>query len=226
MRPSALRSAAGWVISWTAWLTVGIGLDLAVWSQLRRIHHLAENPGCAGALALCWVHPFVLPALFGRPWRGLRQLLLGAAVGSLAAPLAVAFGFLMGLQTGSLAFMVLLAFASAGGGLGPYGQLANTAFDVLFDGVLWSGFAAGAAVAASAAFGMAAAMPNFPRPRRFRRVVLAGACASAVFLPLFLPDEVADVPQPPLREATFLLSAALPALILVNWWSLTPARPA
>ena len=131
----------------------------------------------------------------------------------------------MGLQAGSLAFMTLFAFASAGNDSGPHGKLANIVLDMLFKGVLWSGFAVGAAVAASVAFGIAATMPNFPRPRRFRRVVLAGACASVVFLPLFLSSETLGMLRPSLREPAFLVAAALPALILVNWQSLTLRRP-
>ncbi len=168
----------GSVWRWTSWVVTVVGLDLAVWSALRRVSVLADNPGSASAPALCWVHAFVLPFLSAHTRPGLIQLVLSAALGVLAAPLALAVGFLAGLQVGSMALVIGLAFGGPYDGSAvhdPPGPLLRAVEDVLGDVMLWSGPAAGAAVAASAALGLAALLPGPQRLRPSWWVVAAGS---------------------------------------------------
>ena len=131
---------------WAGWIIVAVGLDLAARAGLRRVPALAGNPGSASALALCWVHAFVLPPLFGQPWRGLSRLVATAGVGTLAAPFAVLVRFLLGLQTGLMAFLIGVAFSGpykAGAVYDPPGPLLQAVQDVLRHVMVWSGCAAG-----------------------------------------------------------------------------------
>lgn len=162
---------------WTVCITLASGLEVAAWSGLRRIPALAGNPGGASALALCWIQAFVLPPLFARPWPGLPRLLLSAATGILASLLAVAVGFLAGLQVGSLAIMTVLAFGGTYDGSAVYdppGPLLRAVEDILGDVMLWSDPAAGAAVAAITAVGLALLLPATRHPRVSWWVAAAG----------------------------------------------------
>ncbi len=212
-----LREWVGW---WAGWVIVAIALDLAAWSRLRHIPALAGNPGSASALALCWVHAFVLPPLFGRPWRGLSQLIVTAGTGTVAAALAIVVGFLTGLQVSLMVFLTVAAFDGPHDGSAVYhppGLVLGAVEDLLWDAMVWSGFAAGTAVAAVTAVGLAAILPGAQRPRLSWRVALAGACASVVFL----PDWVAGALRSPWREPALLVAAGLPAAVLVNRHAIT-----
>ncbi len=117
---------------------------------------LAENPGSASALALCWVHVFILPPLLARPWRGLLRLILTASIGVAAAAIALAAGFVAGLQVGSMALRIGFAFSGpyTGAYHEPPGPLLQTVQDVIGDIMLWSGPAAGSAISLIAPWGL------------------------------------------------------------------------
>ncbi len=144
------------------WFIVAVGLDVAAWSALRLVSALAENPGSASALTLCWVHAFILPPLLVRPWCGLLRLILTASIGIIAAPIALAAGFVAGLQVGSMALLIGFAFGGpyTGAYHEPPGPLLQTVQDVLGDIMLWSGPAAGSAISLIAAVGLAAIKPG------------------------------------------------------------------
>lgn len=211
-------------VQWAAWVAAGLALDLLAWSVLSRIRVLAANPGSASALALCWVHPFVLPSLFARPFRGGRNMLIGAASGLLGAPIALLAGALTGLQAGMLAFLLLAAISPPAGESVVHqapGPALRVILDVLSGVVLWGGFMTGSAMAGLVATGLAVFVPSLPRPRMSWRVPVAGACAAVVLL----PDWLFRWLQPPWREPLMLLAAALPGLVLVNWRRMTRTEP-
>ncbi len=149
------------------WFIVAVGFDVAAWSALRLVSALAENPGSASALALCWVHVFILPPLLARPWCGLLRLILTASIGVAAAAIALAAGFVAGLQVGSMALLIGFAFYGpyTGAYHEPPGPLLQTVQGVLGDIMLWSGPAAGSAISLIAAVGLAAIKPGLQRPR-------------------------------------------------------------
>ncbi len=210
------KQMARLVWQWIIWIIVALGLDIATWLGLRHIHVLAENPGSASAFALCWVHPFVLPSVFDRPWRSPLRLAPPAAAGIIAAPLAIAIGFLVGLQASSAAFLIGFAFSGPVDGSAPYdppGPLLGVVEDVLGDVMVWSGFAVGAAVAAFAAVGMTILLPGIQRARLSWWLLLAESWASI----LALPDWSIRALQGPWRERALLVAAGLPAAVLANW---------
>ena len=219
------RRLIGQAWQWAAWITAGIALDLAAWSGMLHFRVFNQDPGSASAVALCWVHGFVLPVLFGRPWRGLLRLVLAAGAGWFAAVAAVVIGTIAGLQVGFLVMLPIMAFGGPVGECAPYhappGPLLMAVEDWIGAVLLWSGVAAGAATAAVAAIGMAALLPGLQRPRISWRVALAGAWASIVFLPDW---EVRGL-LPPWREPSLLVVAALPWLVFVNWRAITSTRP-
>lgn len=220
-RPCGLEGqVAGSVWRWAKWIIVAAGLDLAAWSGLRHVPALAGNPVSASALVLCWVHAFVLPSLFGRPWRGLSRLVLAAGLGIVAAPFAVAAGVLAGLQVGSMALLTVLAFSGPSNGSAVYdppGPLLRVVEDTIEDIVFWSGPAAGTAVAAVVAVGLAGLLPDAQRPRVSWWVVMARAWASVVFMP-----DWSVALQPAWREPVLLIAAGLPSVLLVNWHAMAP----
>ncbi len=206
------------------WFIVAVGFDVAAWSALRLVSALAENPGSASALALCWVHVFILPPLLARPWRGLLRLILTATLGVAAAAIALAAGFLSGLQVGTMALLIGFAFYDpyTGAYHEPPGPLLQTLQDVLSDVILWSGFAAGSAVALSAAVGLAGIQPGSPRPRLSWWLVTSGAWASIVFLPDWLIRSL----QTPWREPILLAIAGAPSiLVLLGRHGIVSAKP-
>ena len=201
-------------------MVVALGLDLVAWSGTRHIPVLAGNPGSASALALCWVHAFVLPPLLGRPWGSVLRLLLCAGVGVLAAPLALMGGLVVGLNVGSMAFLIGFGVSSLAGESAAYdppGPLLRAVEDVLGGVMLWSGPAAGAAVSAIIAVGLSALLPGVQRPRISWWVVAVGAWASVVFV----PDWLIAALQPPWREPVLLIAAGLASVVLVNMRAIT-----
>ena len=117
---------------------------------------------------------------------------------------------------------LLIGFAASGPADGsavydPPGPLLTAVKDVLGDVVLWSGFAAGAALASVVAVGLAAVQPGTRRLRVSWWVVGTGAWASVVFF----PDWLASALQPPLREPALLVAAGLPSAFLVSWHAIT-----
>ena len=195
------------------WLIAAIGLDVAALSILRLVSALDENPGSASALTLCWIHVFILPPLLARPWRGLLRLILTAGVGIVAAAIALAAGFVAGIQVGSMAFLIGFAFSGpyTGAYHEPLGPLIQTVQDVLSDIMLWSGPAAGSTVALIAAVGLAAIRPSSPRPRLSWWLVASGAWASVVFLPDWLVGSL----QTPWREPILLTIAGGPSILIL-----------
>ena len=195
------------------WFIVAVGFDVAAWSALRLVSALAGNPGSASALALCWVHVFILPPLLARPWRGLLRLILTVSIGVAAAAIALAAGFVVGLQVGSMALLIGFAFSGpcTGAYHEPPGPLLQILQDLLGDVMLWSGFAAGSAVALTAAVGLAAIQPGSPRPRLSWWLVTSGAWASIVFLPDWLIRSL----QIPWREPVLLAVAGAPSILVL-----------
>jgi hypothetical protein len=195
------------------WFIVAVGFDVAAWSALRLVSALAENPGSASALALCWVHVFILPPLLGRPWCSLLRLILTASIGVAAAAIALAAGFVAGLQVGSTALLIGFAFYGpyTGAYHEPPGPLLQTVQDVLGDIMLRSGPAAGSAVTLIAAVGLAAIKPGSPRPRLSWWLVVSGAWASIVFLPDWLIRSL----QMPWREPVLLAVAGAPSILVL-----------
>ncbi len=195
------------------WFIVAVGFDVAAWSALRLVSALAENPGSASALTLCWMHVFVLPALLARPWCGLLRLILTASIGTIAAPIALAAGVVAGLQVGSMALVIGFAFYGpyTGAYHEPPGPLLRTVQDVLGDIMLWSGPAAGSAVSLIAAVGLAAIKPGSQRPRLSWWLVVSGAWASIVFLPDWLIRSL----QIPWREPVLLAVAGTPSILVL-----------
>ena len=195
------------------WFIVAIGLDVAAWSALRLVPALTENSGSASALALCWVHVFVLPPLLARPWCGLLRLILTASIGMIAAPIALAAGVVAGLQVGSMALLIGFAFYGpyTGAYHEPPGPLLQTVQDVLGDIMLWSGPAAGSAVTLMAAVGLAAIKTGSQRPRLSWWLVISGAWASIVFL----PDWLIRFLQIPWREPVLLAVAGAPSILVL-----------
>ncbi len=195
------------------WFIVAVGFDVAAWSALRLVSALAENPGSASALALCWVHVFVLPPLLARPWCGLPRLILTAGIGMIAAPIALAAGVVAGLQIGSMALLIGFAFYGpyTGAYHEPPGPLLQTVQDVLGDIMLWSGPAAGSAVSLIAAVGLAAIKPGSQRPRLSWWLVGSGAWASIVFLPDWLIRSL----QIPWHEPVLQAVAGAPSILVL-----------
>ena len=217
--PTAAPRPAGAAARWAAWIGLGLGLDFAVWFGLQHIAFLAANPGSAAALALCWVHVFVLPPCFARPWCW-RWLLGGPVLGGAGAPLGLGIGFAIGLQAGSLAFLSLVAFSTPATESTPYHPpqpVLDALLQALFYILIGGSIAAGGAIAGFLATGIAALVPGLPRPRLSWRVALAGAIGATVFLPMLLPLWGPAVVQ----EPACLLTAALLSLILVNWRAIT-----
>ena len=205
------------------WFVVAIGLDVAAWSALRLVPALAENPGSASALALCWVHVFVLSPLLARHWCGLLRLILTASIGMIAAPIALAAGVVTGLQVGSMALLIGFAFYGPYTGTyhEPSGPLLQTVQDVLGDIMLWSGPAAGSAISLIAAVGLAAIKPGLQRPRLSWWLVVSGAWASIVFLPDWLIRSL----QMPWREPVLLAVAGAPSiLVLLSRHGILPGK--
>ncbi len=192
------------------WFALGLGLDFATWLPLRQIPWLAGNPGSAGAVALCWVHAFVLPACFARPFRA-GWLAAAAALGLVGTPLAIGIGFLFGLQAGALALLSMFAFGSGGTSYQPPSPIMDTMLGWLFAVLLSSGFIVGAAIATISAVGVACLVPGLPRPGFSWRLVIAGGAGALVFLPLATPSALAAWQQP-----AGLLAASLCSLILVG----------
>lgn len=206
------------------WIGVATGLDLAIWSAVRHVPMLHKY-GFASALALCFVHPFVLPPLFGRPWAGALRTVGPIGVGVLAAPLALLLGYGVGVNAGALGFLVMVGLSAAVGWLGnlagvlpPNGRAFYAVQDVLGTAWLWSAFAIGTAVAALTAVGLSALLPGAWRQRLSWRVALAGAWASVL---VGMPDDALTVLSGPWREPELLLLAAVPVAALVNRDGLT-----
>lgn len=217
------RQVSKWRWRRGCWIVVAVGLDVAAWSALGHVYFLAENPGSASALALCWIHAFVLPALLGCPWRGLLRLVAATSIGMVAAPFALLAGFIAGLQVWSVTFLIGFAISgpyNADAVYDPPGALLRTVKGVLVDIVLWSGPAAGSAIALIAAVGLAAILPDAQRPRLSWWLVAAGAWALIVFLPDWLIRSL----QIPWREPILLAAAGLPSiLLLLNHRAITPS---
>ena len=206
------------------WFIVAVGFDVAAWSALRLVSALAENPGSASALAMCWVHVFILPSLLARPWRGLLRLILTASIGVAAAAIALAAGFVAGLQVGTITLLIGFAFSGpyTGAYHEPPGPLLQTLQDILGDVMLWSGFVAGSAVALITAVGLAAIQPGSPRPCLSWWLVTSGAWASIVFLPDWLIRSL----QTPWREPILLAIAGAPSfLVLLGRHAIIPPKP-
>ncbi len=215
--PPATWRPGGAAARWAAWLGLGLGLDFTVWFGLQHIAFLAANPGTAAALALCWVHVFVLPPCFAQPVRR-RWLLGGPAVGAAGAPAALGIGFIIGLQAGFLAFLSFVAAnAPTPGSYHPPQPVLDALLQALFETLIGGSVAAGGAIASSLATGIAALVPGLPRPRLSWRVALAGAGGALVFLPLLLPLWGPRAWQ----EPACLLASALFSLVLVNWRAIT-----
>ncbi len=220
---AAARSggAGGRVVSTRdGWIIIAVGLDLAAWAGLRRIPAPAGNPGSASALALCWVHAFVLPHLFGRPRRGLLQLVATAGTGTLAAPFAVFVRFLLGLLAGLLAFLIGLAFSgpcNGGAVCDPPGPLLQAVQNVLWHIMTWSGPAAGTAVAAVAAVGLAAG-------RAASSPVLVSALGRACSSVVFLPGWLVDARRPGWREPALLMATGSLNTFFVDRQAITRNR--
>lgn len=202
-----------WLLQRGCWIILAVGVDIVVWSALRHVSALAENPGTASALVLCWVHAFILPPSLARPWHGPLPGLLTASIGIVAAPIALAAGFVAGLQVGSMSLLIGFAFSGpyTGAYHDPPGPLLGAFQDILGDIMLWSGPAAGSAVALIAAVGLAAIRPATPRPRLSWWLVVSGAWASIVFLPDWLIRSL----EPPWREPILLAAAGLPSIALL-----------
>ncbi len=195
-------------------LPITFGLDLAAWFVFQRASFLAANPGSASALALCWVHVFVLPSLLDRPWRAPRRSALAVGAGLPAAALALIVGIAAGLFVGFAAFDVMVALVGRydpNAAFDPPGPTLAALQDAMSYLVLWSGPAAGSAATAATAVGLAAALPGVRRPRLSWWFVLAGAWASLVLL----PDWLVPALQPPWREPALLVAAGLPSALVI-----------
>ena len=111
-----------------------------------------------------------------------------------------------------MAFLIGVACGGPYGGSAVYdlpGPVLQAVEDVLWHVLVWSGLAAGTAVAAVTAVGLAALLPGAQRPRLSWWVPSAGACASMVFLPDSLPalQHWLVALQPAWREPVLLVAA-------------------
>ena len=195
------------------WVVAALGLDFLGWFVLGPVSVLADNPGLGSALVLCWAHAFVLPACAARPWLGWLRLGLAVSVGFVKAVVALVIGLIAGLQIGSMALVIGLAASGPYTGQynGPPGPVLGTLQDVAGAVMVWSGPAAGSAVALATAVGLGALWPGAPRPRLSWKLVASGAWASIVFLPDY---SVFSLDQP-WREPVILIAAGLPSLVIM-----------
>ncbi len=110
---------------------------------------------------------------------------------------------------------LLIGFAFSGPDPGAYhdppGPLLSALEDILGDIMLWSGLAAGSAVALIVAVALAAIRPATPRPRLSWWLVVSGAWASLVFL----PDWLIRALEAPWREPILLAVAGLPSIAIL-----------
>ena len=220
--PGASRA----VLLWSLWIGASLVVDLAAWAALHTIPVLAADPpGSAGAIALIWVHGFILPPLFAGGNRRASRLALGSGVALVAVPvalvLAIAAGFLV-LNTSLLAIIALSPPQDDYVARHETGLFLQPVFGIR-EGVMSTVPGVGGAVAALSAGGAAAAIPPLCRPRLSWRVALAGAWSATV---LFMPEWWPPWLDGAWRTPALLFGAALPPLILVSWRGYSTAGPA
>ena len=212
------------VLLWSLWISAGLSLDLAAWLALRAIPVLAADPpGSAGAIALILIHGFVLPSLFAGGDRRASRLLLGSGVALVAVPVALLLAFVTGFLVLDLPLMTIIALSPPQDDYvarQETGFLLRSVFDVL-EGVMAVAPAAGGAVAALSAGGIAAVIPALCRPLLSWRVALAGAWSAAI---LFMPGWWTPWLSEFWRTPSVLFAAAFPSLLLVSWRDMRGGR--
>ena len=213
------------VLLWCLWIGTGLSLDLAAWAALRTIPTLAADPpGSAGAIALVWIHGFVLPPLFAGGNRRASRLLLGFGVALVGVPVALVLAIVTGFLVMDIPLMTIIALSPPQDDYvarQETGLVLRIIFEIL-SYAMATAPGVGGAVAALSVGGIAAALPPLCRPRLSWRVALSGAWSATILL---MPEWWTPWLDRTWRTPALLFTAALPPLLLASWRDMRGSRP-